>query len=109
LFLPTISIIQNLYDELQKEGIPTSMIVGGMSAEEKQKTVDWFNNSDNGIILVSVRAGGDGLNLQSSQVGIFVELDWTPAMVQQAEDRLHRIGQERVVDLYYLIAESTVE
>ena len=103
------SILQRIYTELQKGGVNTSMIIGGMSVEKKQKTVDWFNNSDNAIILISVRAGGEGINLQSSHVAIFVELDWTPAMVQQAEDRIHRIGQEQAVDIYYLIAERTVE
>lgn len=102
-------IIEQIYDELRKLNYNLTKIIGGMKVEEKQNAIDSFNNSEEGIIIISVRAGGEGINLQTAKVGIFVEMDWTPAMLLQAEDRLHRIGQNRTVDIYYLIAENTVE
>jgi SWI/SNF-related matrix-associated actin-dependent regulator 1 of chromatin subfamily A len=101
--------IEQIYDELRKLDYNLTKIIGGMKVEEKQNAIDRFNNSEEGIILISVRAGGEGINLQSAKVGIFVEMDWTPAMLLQAEDRLHRIGQNKTVDIYYIIAENTVE
>ena len=84
-------------------------IVGGMSSVQKQAVVDEFNNSKRAIIIVSIRAGGEGINLQTASTAIFLELDWTPARILQAEDRLHRIGQKKQVDYYYLIAQYTIE
>ena len=83
-------------------------ITGGMSAEQKQKVIDNFNNGAR-VVVVSMRAGSEGINLQKARVAIFVELGWTPSELKQAEDRIHRIGQERHVDIYYLIAEGTIE
>ena len=83
-------------------------ITGGMDAKKKQKIIDEFNNGAR-IIVVSIKAGSEGINLQSARVAIFVELPWTPSALRQAEDRIHRIGQERRVDIYYLLASETVE
>jgi len=103
-------VIEQMYERLSNElDCNLIKIVGGMKVEEKQHAIDTFNNSNNAIIFVSIRAGGEGINLQTANVGIFVELDWTPAILLQAEDRLHRIGQEKTVDIYYLIAEDTIE
>ena len=79
-----------------------------MDAKKKQKIIDEFNNGAR-IIVVSIKAGSEGINLQSARVAIFVELPWTPSALRQAEDRIHRIGQERRVDIYYLLASETVE
>ncbi len=94
---------RRLVEELNALWIP-----GGLSAEEKQRIVDEFNNSDRPIV-VSLYAGAEGMNLQTARIAVFVELPWTPGKLLQAEDRIHRIGQENSVDIYYLLAESTVE
>ena len=97
------SVQRRLVDELNALWIP-----GGLSAEEKQRIVDEFNNSDRPLV-VSLYAGAEGMNLQTARIAVFVELPWTPGKLLQAEDRIHRIGQENCVDIYYLLAEGTVE
>ena len=94
---------RRLVEELNALWIP-----GGLSAEEKQRIVDEFNNS-NKPLVVSLYAGAEGMNLQTARIAVFVELPWTPGKLLQAEDRIHRIGQENSVDIYYLLAEGTVE
>ena len=103
-------VIEKLVTELEKnKELSVFKITGGMSAEEKQKAIDAFNSAEKAVIVVSVRAGAEGINLQTAKTAVFVELDWTPATLLQAEGRLHRVGQEKQVDVYYLIAKDTVE
>lgn len=61
------------------------------------------------VALLSITAGGTGLTLHSASIVIFCELYWTPAMLLQAEDRAHRIGQEKNVSIYYLLAKGTID
>jgi len=84
-------------------------ITGETPAPRRQQIVDAFSRAERAILYVNIRAGGVGLNLQSARVGVFFELDWTPAAIKQAEDRLHRIGQESDVDIYFIIAQGTIE
>lgn len=98
---------QNVQEELAKE-FNALRITGGMSSEKRQEVIDNFNNGVR-TVVVSMKAGGEGINLQKSRIAIFVEVGWTPSALKQAEDRIHRIGQENQVDIYYLIAEDTIE
>ena len=85
-------------------------IGGGMTSEERQDVVDKFSNDENiDVCIVSTQAGGVGINLQVANRAVFTEIGWTPSEHNQAEDRIHRIGQEGQVDIYYLMAEDTVE
>lgn len=61
------------------------------------------------VFLVSIRAGGEGLNLTSSSVIVFLDEDWNPQVMRQAEARVHRIGQTRPVEIYKLRSTGTVE
>lgn len=77
--------------------------------KNRMDIIDEFEQSKNGIFLISLKAGGTGINLTSADVGIIYDPWWNPASEKQAEDRLHRIGQENNVMIYRLITEGTVE
>jgi SNF2 family DNA or RNA helicase len=83
---------------------------GGMSSKDKQNSIDQFqNNKDVRIIVVSITAGGIGINLTAANKALFIEQAWTPVDHDQAEDRLHRIGQKDSVNCYYLIGIGTID
>ncbi len=71
--------------------------------------VDEFNNGENTVFLVSLKAGGTGLNLTSADIVIHFDPWWNPAVEDQATDRAHRIGQKNVVEVIKLIAQGTIE
>jgi len=85
-------------------------IVGGMEIEDKQSSIDAFqNNKECKVIICSLKAAGVGITLVASSYVAFLELGWTPGEHDQAEDRLHRIGQKDNVTCYYFLAENTIE
>ena len=75
----------------------------------RQNVVDKFEKSPEGIFLISLKAGGLGLNLVSSDTAIIYDPWWNPAIEKQAEDRIYRIGQKNKVTIYKLIAANTIE
>ncbi len=97
-------------DRLQKEGLSYSYLDGNTSAKDRLKLVEEFNNTDNNkIFLISLKAGGTGLNLTSASIVIHFDPWWNPAVENQASDRAHRIGQENVVNVIKFIAKDTIE
>ena len=85
-------------------------IIGGQSDVDRQEAIDSFQNDPNcRVIVCGLRAGNVGINLTSASYVIFAELDWTPSIHRQAEDRLHRIGQKRKVFAHYLVGEGTFD
>lgn len=92
------------YMEELKEFKPVR-ITGLETGKEKNESVETFMNDKTNIIIISLRAGA-GLNLQKANCVVFGELDWSPAVHSQCEDRAHRIGQEDSVLCYYLVAEE---
>eukprot|EP01125_Pyxidicula_operculata_P012732 TRINITY_DN4194_c4_g1_i1.p1 TRINITY_DN4194_c4_g1~~TRINITY_DN4194_c4_g1_i1.p1 ORF type:complete len:1463 (+),score=421.63 TRINITY_DN4194_c4_g1_i1:14-4402(+) len=83
---------------------------GTTNVEKRQQMMERYNK-DNRVFLfiLSTRAGGLGINLIGADTVIFYDSDWNPAMDQQAQDRCHRIGQTREVNIYRLISEHTIE
>lgn len=79
------------------------------STRDRMRVVDEFEKSDNGIFLISLKAGGTGLNLISADTAVIYDPWWNPASEKQAEDRIYRIGQKRNVLIYKLIMEGTIE
>jgi len=79
------------------------------STSNRQNVVDDFENSADGIFLLSLKAGGVGLNLVSADTAIIYDPWWNPAAEKQAEDRIYRIGQKNKVTIYKLIAADTIE
>jgi SNF2 family DNA or RNA helicase len=81
-----------------------------MSAKARQAAVDRFQSDENiPVFLISLKAGGTGLNLTGADVVVHYDPWWNPAAEAQATDRTHRIGQTRVVTSYKLICSGTVE
>jgi SNF2 family DNA or RNA helicase len=83
---------------------------GATKLEQRQYLMETFNKDDKIFaFILSTRSGGLGINLTGADTVIFYDSDWNPAMDAQAQDRCHRIGQTREVNIYRLISESTVE
>jgi len=82
---------------------------GSMNAIQKQKAVDAFNNGANKVIVAQITSGSAGMNLQSARHVLFVELPWTAKDVEQAEARVHRLGQSRHVISTILIVRDTID
>jgi len=85
-------------------------IDGNVSANERQKAVDEFQNNDKIKLFVgNIQAAGVGITLTASSNVVFIELPWQPGAVSQAEDRCHRIGQKDSVNVHFLLAQNTIE
>ena len=85
-------------------------ILGSDTAQARQKAVDSFQDEDGPqLIVCSLKAASQGITLTRASNVAFLELDWTPARHDQAEDRLHRIGQESAVTAWYLLAPDTID
>ena len=93
---------------LDEEGVTYEYLDG--STKERTPRIDRFNNDESvQTFLVSLKAGGTGLNLVGADTVIHYDPWWNPAVEDQATDRAHRIGQARTVTVYRLIATGTVE
>ena len=94
---------------LIREGTPYFYLDGQIPSEERVRLCDRFNNGEGSIFLISLKAGGTGLNLTGADTVILYDLWWNPAVEQQAADRAHRMGQENEVHVIRLIAKGTIE
>ena len=90
---------------------PYCRIDGNTTYEMREDYIEAYNapNSEKFIFLLSTRAGGLGINLQTADVVILYDSDWNPQADLQAQDRAHRIGQKRPVQVFRLVTEHTVE
>ena len=95
--------------DLDKEGITYQYLDGATSAKERQLRVAAFQAGRGELFLISLRAGGLGLNLTAADYVIHMDPWWNPAVEDQASDRAHRIGQTRPVTVYRLVAGNTIE
>ncbi|MCI3920830.1 DEAD/DEAH box helicase [Paenibacillus sp. TRM 82003] len=94
---------------LTEAEVPHFYLDGQTTAAERVERCDRFNRGERDVFLLSLKAGGTGLNLTGADTVILYDLWWNPAVEQQAADRAHRIGQKRVVQVVRLIAEGTLE
>tara|TARA_B110001454_G_scaffold101880_1_gene96229 strand:- start:1371 stop:3098 length:1728 start_codon:yes stop_codon:yes gene_type:complete len=101
-------VIHKLLHESLQEFSPVS-IIGGQSDKLRQDEIDKFQRGESKLMIAGIRAGNVGINLTRAKYVIFAELDWSPAIHRQAEDRLHRIGQKNTVFAYYLIGNGTLD
>jgi len=110
VFSQFTSLFALLRPELDALGIAHAYLDGSMNATERQREVDRFQSSpDIPVFLLSLRAGGTGLNLTAADTVVHLDPWWNPAVEAQATDRAHRIGQTRTVTSYKLICSGTVE
>ena len=84
-------------------------IIGGQSDKRRDAEITRFQNGETKLMVAGLRAGNVGINLTTASYVIFAELDWSPAIHRQAEDRLHRIGQKNTVFAYYLVGNGTLD
>ena len=94
---------------LQKRGIDYCYLDGSMSTNKRKQQVDKFQAGHAPLFLISLKAGGTGLNLTAADYVLHLDPWWNPAVEQQASDRAHRLGQTRPVTVYRLIAQNTIE
>ena len=90
-------------------GCPYLYLDGSTPPQERNRLVREFQTGDTPLFLISLKAGGLGLNLTAADFVIHLDPWWNPAIEDQASDRAHRIGQERPVTVYRLIAAGTIE
>lgn len=121
----TIEMTQNLLDQGEQVVIFTNYshivekvvekfegvvkVTGADNSEKRQEAVDKFQSGEAKVIVCNLIAGGVGITLTSAKHLIVNDFDWVPANHLQAEDRIHRIGQDQDVNIYYLYSEGTVD
>ncbi|WP_246188110.1 DEAD/DEAH box helicase [Paenibacillus tengchongensis] len=95
--------------ELGMLGIPFFYLDGDTPSSVRVERCNRFNEGERDLFLISLKAGGTGLNLTGADTVILYDLWWNPAVEQQAADRAHRIGQKKVVQVIRMVAQGTVE
>ena len=109
VFSQFTKVLEVIGKRLNEENISYSYLDGKTSAKDRVKLVEEFNTNNNKAFLISLKAGGTGLNLTSANIVVHFDPWWNPAVEDQASDRAHRIGQKNVVNVIKLIAKGTAE
>lgn len=107
LFSQFTSMLELIQDELHKRGVAYSLLTG--ETVDRRTPVQQFQNLETSVFLISLKAGGTGLNLTAADTVIHYDPWWNPATENQATDRAYRIGQDKPVFVYKLITRGTVE
>ncbi|MCI8504965.1 MAG: ATP-dependent helicase [Lachnospiraceae bacterium] len=109
LFSQFTSMLEILEKQLQAEQIAYYKLTGKTGKEDRLALVNAFNQDEIPVFLISLKAGGTGLNLTAADMVIHYDPWWNLAAENQATDRAHRIGQKKVVSVFRLIARDTIE
>jgi len=109
IFSQFVGMLQMIRKRLSREGVQCLYLDGETKPEQRQELCDRFNGGEGKVFLISLKAGGTGLNLTGADLVIHYDPWWNPATEDQATDRAHRIGQTRDVDVIRLIAQGTIE
>lgn len=109
IFSQFTSMLDLLEAALHAEGLETLMLTGTTGKEERMRLVEQFNSGNIPVFLISLKAGGTGLNLTGADVVIHYDPWWNTAAQNQATDRAYRIGQTKGVQVFSLIASGTIE
>ena len=109
LFSQFTSMLDLIRERLAEQNTKYYCLTGNTDKQERQRLVDEFQNDDTPVFLISLKAGGTGLNLTAADIVIHYDPWWNLAVQNQATDRAHRIGQKNVVNVYKLIAKDTIE
>ncbi|WP_159723725.1 DEAD/DEAH box helicase [Enterococcus sp. CSURQ0835] len=109
LFSQFTGMLSILEEEFAEIDISSFYLRGSTKVKDRLKMVDAFNAGQKDVFLISLKAGGTGLNLTGADTVILYDLWWNPAVEEQAAGRAHRIGQKKVVEVWRMIAEGTIE
>ena len=109
VFSQFTSMLALIEEDLKAAKIRYFLITGATPKEERGRLVKRFNSDDTPVFLISLKAGGTGLNLTGADIVIHYDPWWNLAVQNQATDRAHRIGQTKVVSVFKLIARGTIE
>ncbi|MBR9830125.1 MAG: DEAD/DEAH box helicase [Oceanospirillales bacterium] len=107
IFSQFTQVLGLVEEQLKAQGVGYSKLTG--QTRKRQEAVDRFQRGDVPVFLISLKAGGSGLNLTTADTVIHLDPWWNPAVEQQATDRAYRIGQDKPVFVYKLVATNTVE
>ena len=109
LFSQFASMLERIRERLLQEGISSHLLVGATPKEERSRMVQAFASDEVPVFLISLKAGGTGLNLTAADIVIHYDPWWNVAAQNQATDRAYRLGQEKPVTVYKLILKDTIE
>ena len=109
VFSQFVSHLDIVRKELDARGIEYRYLDGSTPAKKRKQEVDAFQAGKGSLFLISLRAGGQGLNLTAADYVVHLDPWWNPAVEDQASDRAHRIGQTRPVTIYRLVMKDSIE
>ena len=109
IFSQFVGHLQLIKQHIEAKGLSYQYLDGSTPQKKRQKSVNAFQSGEGDIFLISLKAGGSGLNLTAADYVIHMDPWWNPAVEEQASDRAHRIGQMRPVTIYRLITQNTIE
>jgi SWI/SNF-related matrix-associated actin-dependent regulator 1 of chromatin subfamily A len=110
IFSQYTKTIEMLAEHLDGEKIGYVTLTGEKDSEERQKAVDDFQNDKAvKVFIANIKAGGVGITLTEASIVMFADMDWSPEIHNQAIDRAHRIGQNKMVNAYFYVATGTIE
>lgn len=109
VFSQFVSFFDIVRRELDSRGMEYFYIDGSIPVKKRTEMVDAFQNGEKAIFLISLKAGGLGLNLTGANYVFHLDPWWNPAIEQQATDRAYRIGQQQAVTVYHLVSHHTIE
>jgi SNF2 family DNA or RNA helicase len=109
VFSQFVGHLDILREYLEQQGISYQYLDGSTPVKQRKRAVDAFQNGEGDVFLISLKAGGAGLNLTAADYVIHMDPWWNPAVEDQASDRAHRMGQKRPVTIYRMVAKNTIE
>lgn len=109
IFSQFTKMLQLIGREMAMQELPFFYLDGQTPSEERLALTNRFNEGERNLFLISLKAGGTGLNLTGADTVILYDLWWNPAVEEQAADRAHRMGQTNIVQVIKLVARGTIE
>ena len=109
MFSQFLGHLEKVRAALDARGVRYQYIDGSVAAQARAERVAAFQAGEGDLFLISLKAGGTGLNLTAADYVIHLDPWWNPAVEDQASDRAHRIGQSRPVTVYRLVVEDSIE
>ncbi len=109
VFSQFVSHLSLIREQLDRKGIRYQYLDGSTPVGKRKEAVDAFQGGEGELFLISLKAGGSGLNLTAADYVIHMDPWWNPAVEDQASDRAHRMGQTRPVTIYRLVVKGTIE